>query len=138
MSGENINNWTTLIGIRLYKDAKELKEVLPPYLASIKKFLVVKPQFFKNGTDKNIKDMTLFLILSPPDRSYYEYDLHRFITTSEGVQAYQYAIRIPAKSHPDNKMFDKLLNQLMPELNKLNVVVHDSVPVENKNGESHE
>ncbi len=93
--GQSLKNWTTLLGVRRFAAARELNDVLPKYLGVIKPVLVGKPEFLKRRDVDASQEVMLVALLVAPDKSYHEYNLHRFFRTADGVTAYQFAQRIP-------------------------------------------
>jgi hypothetical protein len=95
--GQSLTDWTTLIGVRRFAAARELKDVLPTYLGVIKPVLVGKPEFLKRKNVDASEEVMLVALLLAPDKTYHEYNLHRFFKTADGVTAYQFAQRIPGR-----------------------------------------
>lgn len=94
-AGETLENWKRLIGIRHFRAAKTLRDVLPSYLEQIGPALVRKPEILRrDGTDE-VEEVLLILHLAPPDRSYIELNFHRFVELKDGrgVVAYQFAYK---------------------------------------------
>lgn len=122
--GESLSHWTTLIGVRRFGSATEIKDVLPTYVASVKPMLATPMEVLGRKGIGATQDVMVVLLLTSPDKSYYEYNLHRFIKTSEGVVAYQFAQRIPrVGGHADFTPIIARQAERIKELNDMNIAV---------------
>ena len=118
--GQSLTNWTTLMAVRRFGSASELKEVLPVYMRTIQPVLAGKPYFLKrNGVDPS-QEVMLVLLLVAPDKTYHEYNLHRFFRTPDGVTAYQFAQRIPRTGDPS--AIDPVLKRQADRIKSLNEI----------------
>ena len=100
LPGENLNNWSSMIASRHFESVNELKQVLPHYMEKMKPLIASKPGFFKDNTIKS-NHIIIELFLMAPDKSHYEYNLHLFFESPDGVKAYQYAEKIPLADKVD-------------------------------------
>ncbi|PID77650.1 MAG: hypothetical protein CSB24_00460 [Deltaproteobacteria bacterium] len=100
IKGYNLENWQSMIASRIYMQARNLKEVLPVYVKSIKPYMANKPEFYKSEHIKS-PHVIIEAFLLAPDKSYYEYNLHLFKETPKGVVAYQFAEKLPFKKELD-------------------------------------
>ena len=93
--GETLEKWTTMIAVREWPKAKELKEIVGPYLRKLQPSYVRDAQVFRSKDAKNGNDMVFEFYLAPADKAYLEYNLIRFALEdeSEGVKSYQFAVR---------------------------------------------
>lgn len=93
--GENLENWTKMIAVREWPNAKELKEVVGPYVRKLQPLYVRDAQVFRPEGGEVGEDLVFEFYLAPPDKSYLEYNLIRFVLEegAEGVKSYQFAVR---------------------------------------------
>lgn len=124
-TGDTLENWTTLIGVRQFRSAHELKDVLPKYFAMIKPVLYTKAEILKKDNVEVTDEVTLLLWLKDPNNSYLEYDLHRFIRTPNGVIAYQFAQRIPYEKRTNVTAIMTKQASRIQELNDASFPVYD-------------
>lgn len=127
LANESVESWSSLIGVRFYENAIQLKDVLPSYMSSIKSFLVARPDFIGRRMADPTKDVTLILILTPENKSYYEYDFHRFMVVDGGVKTYQFAVRFPKLTKQYVDIVLKNQNKWLRELWHLNIDVYDKL-----------
>lgn len=90
--GETLENWQRLVGVRHFRAAGALRDVLPEYLKVVRPSFLVPAQIFSRA-EGNQNEVLLIMQLAPPDRSYIEHNLHRFVELSDGrgVVGYQFA-----------------------------------------------
>lgn len=81
--GETVENWRRMLTVRYYKNAKELKDAVNPYLDQIKPYRVVPVDAFKNKKSANKADLIFTTMLLDPKGEYTEIVVHRFIVTDK-------------------------------------------------------
>jgi hypothetical protein len=93
--GQTLENWKTLIGVRVWPKIEELKEVTGPYLQQLEPVMVREAKVYEPEGSKPGTDVVFELYLAPADKSYLEYNLIRFVKESgtPGVKSYQFAER---------------------------------------------
>lgn len=93
--GENLENWKKMIAVREWPHAKELKEIVGPYVRKLQPLYARDAQVFRPEGAEVGEDIVFEFYLAPPDKSYLEYNLIRFVLEeeSEGVKSYQFAVR---------------------------------------------
>jgi hypothetical protein len=124
IKGTTLEKWDTLLAVRLFKGKEiEIKEVLSQYMEQIKPLLAVKPDILKKEGTPVSEDVTLVLFLLSPDKTYYEYNLHRFVRDPSGVKSYQFAQRLPFKEKLDVSKVMTNQAKRIEQLGKLNVSV---------------
>jgi hypothetical protein len=92
--GEDINAWTTLIGVRYWPKAEKVGSAVSGWLGHVRSVLIRNATVFKaNGKDN---DLIVEAWLAPADHSYVEINLHRFVAEEGviGVKGYQFAQKI--------------------------------------------
>jgi len=94
--GESIDKWTTLLAVRYWPKVKKPEDAALAWLRMIQPLLTKDVETFKNKGSKDGNDLILEAWLNPPDHSYIEINLHRFLAEEgvEGVKAYQYAQKV--------------------------------------------
>ncbi len=122
--GQTVKQWNTLIAVRLFKGVQHMDRVIPAYLESIKPLLAVKPEIFERSGTDGTSDITLVLFLLAPDKTYFEYNLHRFVKTAEGIKAYQYARKLPFQKQLDVSGILKEQPQLMDMLGACDIPLY--------------
>lgn len=95
--GQTLENWKTLIGVRVWPQIDKVAEVTGPYLRALEPVMVRETQAFEPEGSKPGEDVVFELYLAPADKSYLEYNLIRFVKESgtKGVKSYQFAERRP-------------------------------------------
>jgi hypothetical protein len=104
--GETLENWQRLIGVRHFRAAGALRDVLPEYLKVVRPSFLVPAQFFSRA-EGNQNEVLLIMQLAPPDRSYIEHNVHRFVELPDGrgVVGYQFAWKDTSRSGVASKEF---------------------------------
>lgn len=92
---ETLDNWSTLIAVRVWPKAQEVAEISGPYLRALQPLMVRDGQVYEPPGSEPGTDVVAELYLAPQDRSYLEYNLIRFVQEpgTEGVKSYQYAVK---------------------------------------------
>ena len=127
IDGESLSAWKTLIGVRHFRESKEVKDVLPPYLKQMQPHFAIKAEVVQKKDSSFPMDVALIMWLIAPDKSYYEYNLHRFVQTPNGVMAYQFAERLPFSARLDVSATMKMQSARLAELFGLSAVTYESV-----------
>ncbi len=93
--GGTLENWTTMIAVRQWPKAKALKEIIGPYVRNLQPLYARDAQVFRPEDAEDGNDIVFEFYLAPPDKSYLEYNLIRFVMEeeSEGVKSYQFGVR---------------------------------------------
>lgn len=81
--GETVDEWNRMFTVRHYKNAKELKDAVNPYLEQIKPYRTVPIDAFKNKNSKNKADVVFTTMLLDPKGDYTEIVVHRFIVNDK-------------------------------------------------------
>lgn len=94
-SGESLENWSTLIGVRVWPAAGEVKEIAGPYVRALQNVMVEEAKAYEPPDSESGTDVIFELYLAPADHSYLEYNLIRFTLEdgTDGVKSYQFAIK---------------------------------------------
>ncbi len=79
---ETLENWSTLIAVRVWPNATEVAEISGPYLRTLQPLMVRDGQVFEPPGSAPGKDVLVELYLAPDDKSYLEYNLIRFVVVS--------------------------------------------------------
>lgn len=126
---ETIDAWTRMITFKTYAGTKELKDVLPGYMQAVRPLLALKPEFLGPKVKKHKDEMILLLLLLAPDKSHYEYVVHRVYTDKGGpVKSAIFSLRIPF-SHEVS--FNEVMNNRgawIKELGRLDLPAISRIP----------
>lgn len=93
--GQTLENWSTLIGVRVWPQAKEVAEIAGPYVRSLEPLMVRDSRALEPAGSEPGTDVVFELYLAPADKAYLEYNLIRFVREpgTPGVKSYQFAAR---------------------------------------------
>lgn len=122
--GETIDSWTTLLAVRYWPKARNIRGMAADWLKMIDPLVFKNELAIKPSTAKSDQDRILEAWLAAPDRSYMEINLHRFVIEegAKGVKGYQFAQKFPAKGgKPDPAPFVKKRIALLAELGTLEI-----------------
>jgi hypothetical protein len=125
IEGETLTKWSSMFTSRLFKEAREIKEVFPKYMEQIKPLIAVKPVFYKDYKIES-ENIVLEVFLIASDKSYYEYNLHIFIEAEDGVRAYQYAQKLPFQTFLDVSNVVKLRASRLIQLRAININFYEN------------
>ena len=125
IEGETLTKWSSMFASRLFKQAREIKEVFPKYMEQIKPLIAVKPVFYKDYMIES-ENIVLEVFLMGSDKSYYEYNLHIFIEAEDGVRAYQYAQKLPFQSSLDVSNVVKSRDSRLIQLRAININFYEN------------
>lgn len=81
--GETVENWSRMLTVRYYKNAKKLKDAVNPYLDQIKPYRVVPVDAFQIKDSTNKADLVFATMLMDPKGDYTEVVVHRFIVNDK-------------------------------------------------------
>lgn len=95
LPGETPEHWTRMIGVRHFSGVQKLKDAVNTWMTMVKPLVAMKPEAYGADSSAGGKGVTLVVWLLAPDRAYYEYDMMRFVETSNGVMSYQFAEKLP-------------------------------------------
>jgi len=87
--GATLENWEHLLAYRRYPGRDKPAEMVNWYLKQIKP--TQKPAMYQRA-EKRRDVMLVFMILAP-DKSYVEFNIHRFVLEDGMVRSYQFAAR---------------------------------------------
>jgi len=87
-TGKTLDNWQHLLAYRVFK-SKKVATVINSYLKQIKP--TQKPAIYKNQNSDS--DLMLVFLMMPEDKSYVEFNIHRFVLEDGAVRSYQFASR---------------------------------------------
>jgi len=120
-TGESIDKWTKMLTVRQYPEASKIKQVFGIYLKSVIPMLALKPDIYgKKSSHK--KDVIAVMLLLSPDKSYYEYIIHRFISDdSYSVTSFFFSYKIPFKEELDASFIIENKNKWMIAISNLDV-----------------
>jgi hypothetical protein len=124
--GESLTEWSTLIGVRHFHKETKLEVVIPAYLETVRSVLATEPEVLPRDGVELTEEATLVLFFVAPDQSYFEYDLHRFVASPDGVIAYQFALRFPFSTNPDASAIFARQPERAKLLNELTLPAYDS------------
>jgi len=119
--GETIKNWSSMITVNQYVNARKVKEVIVPYLNSVKPMLALKPDILRDtrGPDSNI---LIVLVLLAPDRSHYEFIVHRFVDGKGfSVASTFFSYYLPFEKNLDFTFVMKMKNRWITEISNLKI-----------------
>jgi len=93
--GQTLENWKTLIAVRVWPKIDDVKEVTGEYIRQLAPVMLRDAKVFEPEGSKPGTDVVFELYLAPADKSYLEYNLIRFVKESgtPGVKSYQFAER---------------------------------------------
>ncbi len=87
--GQTLDNWQHLLAYRQYPSYDKPADIIKQYLTQIKP--TQKPAIYQQG--EGGEDLTLVFPIEAPDKSYLEFDIHRFVLEGGMVRSYQFAAR---------------------------------------------
>ena len=95
LDGESLDDWSSMVAVMQFVNSDDVNDVLGPYLNRLRPLLISEARSSAPSQDPHSSDVILEAYLAPPDRSYLEYNLIRFVEEvgTDGVKAYQFAIR---------------------------------------------
>lgn len=88
---QSLDNWQRMLTHRKYPGNKIPADVVRQYLTKIKP--TQKPAVYEKGEHNII----LVFLIEPSDKSYVEFNIHRFVKENNIVQSYQFATRSRGK-----------------------------------------
>ena len=95
-SGETVDAWVRMVTVKDYAGTKELKDFIPGYMDSVRPYMAMKADVFGPNEKKHKDELLLLLLLLAPDKSHYEYVIHRVYVDEEGpVRSVIFSLRIP-------------------------------------------
>ncbi|WP_243370376.1 hypothetical protein [Geotalea sp. SG265] len=86
--GKTLDNWQHMLAYRSYPTSKEPTSVIKTYLKQIKK-PTQEPSVYRRSDS----DLMLVFLIEAPDKSYAEFNIHRFVAEDGMVRSYQFAAR---------------------------------------------
>jgi hypothetical protein len=101
--GESIDDWSTLLAVRVWPRAKKLAEPIQAWMTMIHPLLVRDANVYQRKEQEG-QELIAEAWLAAPDHSYIEINLHRFVLQpkARGVKAYQFAQKIVMKDGQGN------------------------------------
>ncbi len=128
-AGETVDAWVRMITFKEYAGTKELKDFLPNYMQAVRPLLALKPEILGPKVKKHKDEMMLLLLLLAPDKSHYEYVVHRVYTDEEGpVKSVIFSLRIPFSNEV---LFNEVMDNRgtwMEELGRLELSAISKMP----------
>ena len=116
--GKTLKNWQYLLAYRTYKDFTKPNEVIKEYLKQINPSQ--EPTFFSKD---NKNDIILVFMIIAPDKTYIEFNIHRFVLEDKIVRSYQFARKATTAEF---KSFDEELKlkktKWLEEIGKLKTI----------------
>lgn len=98
---ESTQRWTKMLAFRSYEAKSDVEKVVSGFLNSIKSMAAIKPDIL-SPEESDYEDETIVLVLLiAPDKSYYEYIIHRFIKDSDDIYSGFYSYRMPYAAKPN-------------------------------------
>jgi hypothetical protein len=95
-AGDTVEKWARMVTVKEYSGTKELKDFLPGYIKAVKPYLALKPEIFSAKGKTHEDEICLLLLLLAPDKSHYEYVVHRTYVDKGGpVRSVLFSLRIP-------------------------------------------
>ncbi len=128
-AGETVDHWERMLTFKEYTGAQHIKDVLPGYMASVKPLLAQKAKVFEKEDSRHTEEITVVLALLAPDKSHYEYVVHRLVADAKRpVRSMIFSLRIPYSESLDLSQIEKNKNKWMTGLEEVNPELYKTLP----------
>ena len=128
---ETIDHWQRMLTFKEYAGTQNIKDVLSAYMESVKPLLAQKAKVFEKEDSQHAEEIIAILILSAPDKSHYEYVIHRLVADAKHpVRSMIFSQRMPHLEPIDSTEIDKKQNQWMMGLENVNPELYKTLPAD--------